>query len=87
MLIPVWIIAMVMKLVVKLLLNMSEFVVGLIMLVYFVCIIITVCNQEWGQTCLVLAGAAVTVVLVMAATTIIYLLENVLNAVNNFMIS
>jgi len=86
-LIPVWFIVLVMKLGVRLVLNMSEFAVGLVMMIYFVCIVITVCKQEWMQTCLVLAGAGVTVVLVMAATTVIYLLENVLNAVNNFMIS
>lgn len=86
-LIPVWLIAMIMKLGMKLLLNMSEFAVGLIMMIYFVCIVITVCRHEWTQTFLVLAGAGITVVLVIAATSAVYLFENILNAVNDFMIS
>ena len=86
-LIPVWLIAMIMKLGMKLLLNMSEFAVGLIMMIYFVCIVITVCNQEWIQTFVVLAGAGVTVVLVVMASSVIYLIENLLNAVNDFILS
>ena len=86
-LIPVWLVAMVMKLSMKLLLNMSEFAVGLIMMVYFVCIIITVCQKEWTQTCLVLAGATVTFVVVTAVTSVSCLMETVLAAVNDFMVS
>lgn len=85
-LIPVWLIAMILKLGMKVLLNMSEFVVGLIMMIYFVCIIITVCRQEWTQTFLVLAGAGVTVVLVFAVTSFVYLIENLLTAVNDLMV-
>lgn len=84
---PVWIIAMVTKMAVKLLLNLSEFAVGLTMMVLGVCIVITICQQEWTQTALVLAGAGMMVVFVAVAASLLGLVESLTVAVGEFMLS
>ena len=86
-LIPVWIIAMGMKMAVKVLLNLSEFAVGLIMMVFGVCIVITICQQEWTQTALVLAGAGMTIAFATVAASVIGLVESLTTAVGEFVLS
>ena len=81
---PVLLFVFVLKILAELLMNIGSFAIGLVMIVFVICLGMTIYQHLWSQTILVGLGAATFILMTFAASFVVLLLQDATSALAAF---
>ena len=81
---PVLLFVFTLKILAELLMNIGSFAIGLVMIVFVICLGMTIYQHLWSQTILVGLGAAAFILMTFAASFVVLLLQDATSALAAF---
>lgn len=81
---PVLLLMFVLKLAAELLMNIGSFAVGLVMIVFLICLGMTAYQHLWSQMFLVGLGAVGVMLVTFAATAVLFTLQEITSTLTSF---
>lgn len=81
---PVLLLAFILKLIVKLLSGIGSFAIGLVMIVFIICLGMTIYQHLWSQLFLVGLGVIVFLLMTFTGTAVFFILQEAASALRTF---